>query len=50
MEISKQLSAADYKNIYLVTGSNFAQGEVPDYITLVPKGSMDSKGTLDKLP
>ncbi|CAL7959715.1 hypothetical protein GAMM_110054 [Gammaproteobacteria bacterium] len=46
LEISKQLSAAGYNNIYLLTGSDFAPGEVPDYITLVPKKDMSA---LDKL-
>ena len=45
LEISKQLNTAGYNNIYLLTGNAFAPGEVPDYITLVPKGDMDA---LDK--
>lgn len=42
LEIAKQLHASDYNNIYLITGKVFALGEVPDYITLIPKGDMDA--------
>ena len=45
LEISKQLNTAGYNNIYLLTGNTFALGEVPNYITLVPKGDMSA---LDK--
>jgi FixJ family two-component response regulator len=40
LEISKQLHEAGYSNIYLLTGSAFVPGEIPDYITLVTKGDM----------
>lgn len=42
LEIAKQLHASDYNNIYLITGKVFALGEIPDYITLIPKGDMDA--------
>jgi len=42
LEIAKQLHASDYNNIYLITGKIFAPGEIPDYITLIPKGDMDA--------
>lgn len=44
LEISKQLNAAGYNNIYLLTG--FDPQEVPGYITVVPKGDMEA---LDKI-
>ena len=42
IELAKQLNEAGYTKLYLLSGRNFCEGEIPDYLEVLLKGDMDN--------
>lgn len=41
IDLAKQLHAAGYTHLYLLSGKDFEAGEVPDYLTVIMKMDTD---------
>ena len=42
LELAAQLHDAGYKNLYMFSGTSFSKEKVPNYLTVILKGDMDS--------
>lgn len=42
IELAKQLHEKGFTKLYLFSGNDFEEGEVPDYLTIIPKTDIDT--------